>query len=108
VPTAAAFALGVLPYGGLALAVVSVCWIATNVCSAWLLWQVVKIEQPDRFNELYRHQLPLLTPPLMVMLPALGGYLQATLLACFFLPFLLFTPIRWRFRSVSPSADPSI
>lgn len=83
---------GALPYGGAAYWIAIGSWLMVNSCSAYLLWQVVKSEQPDRLKYVYQHQLPLLVPPLLVMLPGLGWRLQMAVLVCFFVPFFLFIP----------------
>ncbi len=97
-PTLVLWYVNALPYEGAVLILTMSSWLLVNVCGAWLLYQVLKTNQPNRLRAIYQHQLPLLAPPILIMLPALGWPLQITLLCCFFLPMFLFVP---RVRNVA-------
>ena len=97
-PGALAFTAGWLPYHGAVFNITFASWIIVNLCSAWLLYQVLRTHQAHRLRAIYQHQLPLLSPPVFIMLPILDWSLQAALLACFFLPMILFVP---RVRSLA-------
>ena len=97
-----AFALVVLPgalclatnrfdYDTAALLAVTAVWLPLNVVSTWYLWQVIRPHQEDRRRRIYAHQMPLLAPPLVLFLPALGWPLRVTVLSTWAITLLLFS-----------------
>ncbi len=73
------------------LLVVGTVWLSFNAMSLWYLHQVVKPHQTDRRRWIYAHQLPLLAPPLVLFLPALGWPLRLAVLFTWTVTLLLFS-----------------
>lgn len=92
-----------LGYDDGAWKLVVLAWCVNLAISAWLNWQVVKTEQADRVKPIYTSSFFLLLSPLIVFVPSLGDTLRIAVLACFFVPMLIFedriTPLRTLFPS---------
>ncbi len=73
------------------LLLVGTAWLLLNAISVWYLWQVVRPQQADRRRWIYAHQLPLLTPSLVLFLPVLGWPLRLTVLLTWTVMLLLFS-----------------